>query len=711
MAEKNQAEWIYEVLGKKKGILGASIRELTDAEEKKIKDKMLQYWKEHNDESTEFLVNGAILCCSRGSDYSTLNSADHGVYTDSSETGALANTDDKKFDGFVACSKWNDEPLVSKHICRFKLGEWRNVRKNVSINGKYALDTNSYLPCKHGGIISPVTSGQEYTLSKSYNKYPKFLNDDGTVDELIVKKLLLRNVSVMKENEKDALIKLGMYLCVCKDVEILKKIINCGYIASQYNRNIAESGIQLTILDNFIYVASCAEAYCRFCASAGKVPLVQNSNWDKYGEVCKYLKENNKSIVGLNMRGAHVYESIENMFLNVKLLETMVTAGNLYGKKGENAIVDLTTKIATIGEKKENGKEKEEVAEGISKNIKTYTLQYIDGRMENKAVRDKGLGYTTGILPGFATYIHKVHLFSFSDDNFMSGMSKFIDDIEKSIGANISGVATTINYGTAAVSIAMANPIFAPISAPIGVICTLLSTSSGFVDAMRSDGETEYSKVLAIKEINKCINMSYLGGCVGLYTAYACHEIYQPEDKMDVWDTYKNNYKGKTDVKARKEGYATQDTTLKDRNVVKQKLGQGYSYSISVIDSTDTIKRLKNFNDNMMNIRISGEEGTGISTLPKTISEEEGMEEFKEIKNLEELIAYMNRVDEDNEYYLYTLSVMGADGSGLNARITFDMGDGTENVIHEHGTIGIRELFTMPYRTYEYQRGIKVDIE
>ena len=39
------------------------------------------------------------------------------------------------------------------------------------------------------------------------------------------------------------------------------------------------------------------------------------------------------------------------------------------------------------------------------------------------------------------------------------------------------------------------------------------------------------------------------------------------------------------------------------------------------------------------------------------------------------------------------------------------MGDGTENVIHESGTIGIRELFTMTYRTYEYQGGIKVDIE
>ena len=689
MSEKNQAEWIYEVLGKKKGVFGASIRELTDVEEKKIKDKMLQYWKEHNDESTEFLVNGAILCCSRGSDYSTLNSADHGVYTDSSETGALANIDDKKFDGFVSCSKWNEEPLVAKHSCRFKLGEWRNVRKNVSINGKYALDTNSYLPCKHGGIISPVTSGQEYTLSKSYNKYPKFLNDDGTVDELIVKKLLLRNVSVMKENEIDALIKLGIYLCVCEDVEILKKIINCGYISSHYNRGIAESGIQLTILDNFIYVASCAEAYCRFCASAGKVLLVQNSNWFRYGEACKYLKENNKSIVGLNIDGDRALESIENMLLNVKLLETMVTAGNLYGKKGDKAVVDLTTKMATIGE------EKGGAVEGMSKNIKTYTLQYIDGRMENKIIKDKSLGYTTGMLPGFSTYIHKVHLFSFADSTFMSGMSKFIDDIVKSIGANISGVATTINYGTAAVSIAMANPIFAPISAPIGVICTLLSTSAGFADVMRSDSETEYSKVLAIKEINKCINMSYLGGCIGLYTAYACHEIEQPEDKMDAWDTYKKNYNGKTDAKARKEGYATQDKVLKGGNVMKQKLGQGYSYSISIIDSKDTIQRLKNFNDNMKHIRISGENGAGIPIQPKTISEVEEMAEFKEIKNLEELIEYMHRLtaNKNKEYYLYALSVVGLDGTGFSGRITYESDNGEEKIIDEYGVLYLGDLF------------------
>ena len=132
----------------------------------------------------------------------------------------------------------------------------------------------------------------------------------------------------------------------------------------------------------------------------------------------------------------------------------MVTAGNLYGKQGDKAVVDLTTKMATIGE------EKGGAVEGISKNIKTYTLQYIDGRMENKIIKDKSLGYTIGMLPGFTTYVHKVHLSSFSDNTFISGMNTFINDIVKSIGANISGVPTTINYGTAAVSMAMANPVF-----------------------------------------------------------------------------------------------------------------------------------------------------------------------------------------------------------------------------------------------------------
>lgn len=59
-------------------------------------------------------------------------------------------------------------------------------------------------------------------------------------------------------------------------------------------------------------------------------------------------------------------------------------------------------------------------------------------------------------------------------------MRDFIINVLGTIGASISGPITTINYGTALVSIMMANPIFSPISAPVGVICTMLSTSAGF---------------------------------------------------------------------------------------------------------------------------------------------------------------------------------------------------------------------------------------
>ena len=71
-----------------------------------------------------------------------------------------------------------------------------------------------------------------------------------------------------------------------------------------------------------------------------------------------------------------------------------------------------------------------------------------------------------------------------------------------------------------------------------------------------------------------------------MYTAYACHEIEQPEDKIDALDTYKKNYNGKTDTKARKERYATSDTIFKDRNMVKQKLGQWYYISKCIILGT-----------------------------------------------------------------------------------------------------------------------------
>ena len=62
--------------------------------------------------------------------------------------------------------------------------------------------------------------------------------------------------------------------------------------------------------------------------------------------------------------------------------------------------------------------------------------------------------------------------------------------------------------------------------------------------------------------------------------------IEQTEDKMDAGDTYKKNYNGKTDTRAKKEGYVTPDTIFKDRNMVKQKLGQWYYISKCIILGT-----------------------------------------------------------------------------------------------------------------------------
>ena len=150
-------------------------------------------------------------------------------------------------------------------------------------------------------------------------------------------------------------------------------------------------------------------------------------------------------------------------------------------------------------------------------------------------------------------------------------------------------------------------------------------------------------------------------------------------------------------------------TDIVSQDIVDYIAGKKHSlYNYKIIENKNMQKYIDNFNDNMKNIRISGENGAGIPIPPKTISEGEGMEEFEEIKNLDELIAYMHKLTKKGEYYLYALSLVGLDGSGFNGRITYDMGDGTENVIHESGTIGIRELFTMTYRTYEYERGIKV---
>ena len=116
-------------------------------------------------------------------------------------------------------------------------------------------------------------------------------------------------------------------------------------------------------------------------------------------------------------------------------------------------------------------------------------------------------------------------------------------------------------------------------------------------------------------------------------------------------------------------------------------------HSYKIIENEDMQKYIDNFNDNMKHIRISGENGAGIPIPPKTISEGVGMEEFKEIKNLEELVNYMHKVTKNGEYYLYALSLVGLEGSGFNGRITYISDNGEEKILRDSGRLSLFDLF------------------
>ena len=116
-------------------------------------------------------------------------------------------------------------------------------------------------------------------------------------------------------------------------------------------------------------------------------------------------------------------------------------------------------------------------------------------------------------------------------------------------------------------------------------------------------------------------------------------------------------------------------------------------YNYKIIKNEYIQKYIDNFNDNMKHIRISGENGAGIPIPPKTISEGEGMEEFQEIKNLDELTTYMHKLTKYGEYYLYALSVVGLDGSGFSGRITYKSDNGEEKIIYEYGVLYLGGLF------------------
>ena len=102
-----------------------------------------------------------------------------------------------------------------------------------------------------------------------------------------------------------------------------------------------------------------------------------------------------------------------------------------------------------------------------------------------------------------------------------------------------------------------------------------------------------------------------------------------------------------------------------------------------------TQERIKNFNDNMKHIRLWDYS----EKKYVTITENEKMEEFIEVKNIDELYEYMITEAPDGISNIGKLDIIGYDGTNQPTKIVYDYGNGEEKILAEKDVIGIMELF------------------
>ena len=93
-----------------------------------------------------------------------------------------------------------------------------------------------------------------------------------------------------------------------------------------------------------------------------------------------------------------------------------------------------------------------------------------------------------------------------------------------------------------------------------------------------------------------------------------------------------------------------------------------------LIEGENTVRRIEIFNDNMSHIKVWNEP----EKRYKTISESEGLEEFKEVKNLDELCRYMYKKSEFNVLYIDELNIIGHDRTARFTKFIYDYGNGKE---------------------------------
>ena len=111
--------------------------------------------------------------------------------------------------------------------------------------------------------------------------------------------------------------------------------------------------------------------------------------------------------------------------------------------------------------------------------------------------------------------------------------------------------------------------------------------------------------------------------------------------------------------------------------------------SFRFIEGEYTQERINNFNDNMKHIRLWDYS----EKKYVTITENEKMEEFNEVKNIDELYKYMITEVPEGRTNMSKLDIIGYDGTNQPTKIIYDYGNGKINIITESGTLSLGILF------------------
>ena len=115
--------------------------------------------------------------------------------------------------------------------------------------------------------------------------------------------------------------------------------------------------------------------------------------------------------------------------------------------------------------------------------------------------------------------------------------------------------------------------------------------------------------------------------------------------------------------------------------------------SFWITEGEETSEWIKNFNDNMLHLKIwNNREGRYM-----TIAENEGLEEFKDINSFEELWAYMNKRNDEGVIYINELDIVGHDRTGRPGKFIYDYGNGESKEISEN-VISLLYLFRKKYK-------------